>query len=63
MLRHASGGSSGNEICHQDSEYAVPEQGALSPAVVTRVRQHRERAGQWLQSPPSWGTSPQEWFT
>jgi hypothetical protein len=47
MLRHASGGSRGNAICHQDSEYAVSEHGALSPAVVARVRQHRERAGQW----------------
>jgi len=45
MLRRASGGSCGNEIRHQDSEYAVPEQGALSLVVVTHVRQHRERAG------------------
>jgi hypothetical protein len=47
LRRHARGGSSGNEICHQDSEYAVPEQGALSLAVVTRMRQHREPAGQY----------------
>jgi len=47
MLGHASGGSSGSEICHQDAEYAVPERGALSPAVVTRVRQDGEPARQW----------------
>ena len=49
MLRRASGGSRGNAICHQDPEYAVSEQGALSPAFVTRVRPHRERAGQWCR--------------
>jgi len=46
MLRHASGGSSGNEICHQDSEQSVPEEGALSRAEVARVRQQCEPAGQ-----------------
>ena len=45
LLCHARGGSSGNEICHQDAEYAVPDEGALSSAIVTRMRQHRERAG------------------
>ncbi len=63
MPRHAGGGSSGHEICHQDSEYAVPEQGALFPAVVTRERRHREPAGQWCRRLRHEGTSPQEWFT